>query len=112
MLYTSYQPQEYPGRSDSRLPQLVRQLTRHLRNAQHSFKYTMLKLDNESLEELAGILLDFAVDIHNDIGIWKAYEQYNADFFGKPLALVTDNRPQGLAVERIQHLLWIVYPEI
>jgi hypothetical protein len=31
--------------------------------------------------------VDFAEDLHNDIGIWRAYERYTVQFFGTPLPI-------------------------
>ena len=110
MQYTSYQPEGFRGKSDSRLPQLVKQLGRLLADTQRKLSYEILRLDKEDREELAGVLVDLAVDIHNGIGIWEAYEQYNIEFFGTPLPLTSNEQPQGIDVNRIQHLLWIIYP--
>lgn len=113
MRYTSYQPSDvHAGKIDSRLPQLAKQLKRQLQQAQRSLKYDTLRLEKDELEELAGIIMDFAVDIHNDIGIWDAYEQYNTEFFGISLPLTAEGQPVGLDIRRIQHLLWLIYSQI
>ncbi|MBI1987164.1 MAG: DUF3843 family protein [Nitrospinae bacterium] len=112
MRYLNYLPEEHRGKSDSKLPQLVKQLKRVLTNVQRKFAHNTLKLDGERQEELAGILIDFAVDIHNDIGIWTAYERYNTELFGSPLPLTADVQTTGISRERLRHLLWMTYPQL
>lgn len=110
MRYLTYFPEELRGKSDSKLPQIVKQLKRVLANVQRRFTHNTLKLDGEKQEELAGILVDFAVDIHNDIGIWTAYERYNTELFGSPLPLTADVQTTNISRERLRHLLWMTYP--
>jgi len=63
--------------------------------------------------ELAQVLVEFAEDVHNNIGIWRSLEQYNLEFFGTPLPLTlppgekADSSPMNRY--RIQHLLWTRY---
>jgi hypothetical protein len=60
------------------------------------------------------MLVELAEDLHNDIGIWKSYEQYNLEWFGTPLPLTLQPDEEVDGVEmfrcRIHHLLWNVYP--
>lgn len=112
MRYLTYLPEDFRGKSDAKLPQLVKHLKRVLTNAQRKFAHNTLKLDGERQEELAGILVDFAVDIHNDIGIWTAYERYNTELFGSPLPLTADGQTTGISRERLRHLLWMTYPQL
>jgi hypothetical protein len=101
---------------DSHLPQMVRDLRRFLFDAQRSVSQECLRLRDEGLKDLAGILVDFAADVHGDMGIWRSYERYNTDLFGTPLPLTADNDfPEplgGIHRERIRHLLWVVYQRL
>jgi len=85
-----------------------------LSNTQRDFAYDSLRLSHDALGQLAGILVDFAEDLHNDIGIWAAYERYNVEFFGTTLPLTPsisgDDAVTGLHPERLRHLLWVLYP--
>lgn len=110
MRYAANLPEGFSGRSDAKLPTIVRHLTRLLADTQRQLIYPTLKLDADGLEALAGILVDFAVDIHNDIGVWSAYERYNTAFFRSPLPLTRDTTTTGISRERTQHLLWMAYP--
>jgi hypothetical protein len=68
------------------------------------------------LGELAGILVDFAEDIHAGTGIWAAYEAYNVELFGTALPLTSadsgSDAGTDLRSDRFRHLLWVVYPAL
>ena len=91
-------------------------MRRRLVRVQRDFAYDSLRLDDNGLRDLAGVLVDFAEDLHNDIGIWAAYERYNVGFFGTPLPLTSrtrrDTAVTGIHADRLRHLLWILYPAL
>ena len=116
MTYTVYRPYGYQSQGDSHLPQIAQDLRGVLIRLQNDFAYDTLRLDEDGLGELAGILVDFAEDLHNDIGIWSAHERYNVDVFGTPLPMISpdgsDATMTGINCDRFRYLLWIVYPEL
>jgi len=115
MRYTSYRPQGYEGKADAKLPVVVKNLRRRLSEAQRSFAHDTLRLEREGLEELAGILVDFALDVHHRLGMWQSYESYNLEWFRTPLPMTVDRGVlllDGIQLDRIRHLLWIVYPQL
>jgi hypothetical protein len=79
-------------------------------------KYDTLRLSSAMLEELATVLVEFAEDVHNDIGIWRSLEEYNLDFFGTSLPLIPEVnegiRQKGISQYRVRHLLWVLYSEL
>lgn len=81
-----------------------------------SSPYRTLRLTKKNLGELAGVLVEFAEDIHNDIGIWKALEQYNQEVFSARLPFIhqsEENREQmPFDKYSIWHLLWVVCSEL
>ena len=114
MIYSKHRPLGYERRGDSHLPPTLKQLRRVLANAQREFAYDTLRMDSESLDEVAGILVDFAEDLHNGTGIWEAYERYNTEFFGTALPLVATDyggkSSADLHPNRFCHFLWMLYP--
>ena len=92
----------------------MRHLRRTLSETQRDFAHDTLHLGPDALGELAGILVDFAEDIHNNIGIWAAYERYNTEFFGTALPLTSGDSDFGadLNPSRLRHLLWVLYPAL
>ncbi len=115
--FQTHRPQPYIGRGDSYLSGMIKDLRRFLADLQNELSYDTLHLSLPQLTTLAHILVEFAEDLHNDIGIWRALEQYNQEFFGTPLPLTrwlgddSDNEAPDLT-ERLHHLLWIVYSQI
>ena len=81
---------------------------------QRGFAYDSLRLPPKVVGELAGILVDFAEDLHNGTGIWAAYERYNVDFFevALPLTLKQNGTDLGTGFhpDRFLHFLWVLYP--
>jgi hypothetical protein len=67
---------------------LTKDLTSFLHKAQQSLTYDTLHLSNRERGVLAYILVKFAEDLYQDIGIWHSLEQYNLDFFGTRLPCV------------------------
>ena len=114
MTYATHRPKGISGRGDSHLPRIVQDLRRKLAQVQRDFAYDTLRIDDDELGELAGVLVDFAEDLHNDIGLWAAYERYNVDIFGAPLPLTSpnggDTGVRGVHPDGFRHLLWILYP--
>jgi len=114
MTYATYRPEGTKGQGDSHLLRIAQNLRRKLARVQRDFAYDSLRLDHDGLGELAGVLVDFAEDLHNDIGIWAAYERYNIDFFDTALPLIprtsSDTGVTGIHSDRFRHLLWILYP--
>lgn len=114
MTHSTYRPKEHQGRGDQHLPKVAKELRQALSRIQNDLAYDTLRLPAGALTELAGILVSFAEDFHNDIGIWAAYERYNIELFGTPLPLTTstssDTISSGLHPDRFRHLLWVLYP--
>ena len=113
MSHSAHRPDGYQGQGDSRLAQVVQNTRRVLSNTQRDFTYDSLRLGRDALGDLAGILVDFAEDLHNGTGIWEAYERYNVEFFGTalPLTAAEGGGPRkGLHPDRFRHFLWVSYP--
>ena len=112
----SHRPPGYDGKREHYLPRVAKDLEHVITRAQGSLAYNTLCLSNSKLEELASVLVEFAEDIHNDIGIWKSLERYNIEFFGTPLPFILqpneDMGPETINEHRIQHLLWVLYSEL
>ena len=108
-----YRPHRRLGRSERSLVKIAQDLTRFLTKAQRSLTFDTLHLSGRQRETLAHILVEFAEDLYQDIGIWRSLEQYNLEFFGTPLPCVLqpdeamDAAPVNPA--RVQFLLWTLY---
>src|ERR1700674_3716708 len=83
----SNRPPVTAGRLDQRLAGLALVLREVVAETQKAFIYPACQLDNDALDELAVVLVEFAEDIHAGIGLWQALENYQSEFFGTPLPL-------------------------
>jgi hypothetical protein len=116
MAFHDHRPHRRLGRSERPLGKTAQDLTRFLTKAQRSLTYDTLHLSGRQREVLAHILVEFAEDLSQDIGIWRSLEAYNRDFFGTPLPCVLqpdetmDTEPVN--PDRMQFLLWTLYAEL
>ena len=88
MEFRDHRPQRGFGRSERALTKIAQDVTRFLTKTQRSLTYETLHLSSRQREILAQILVEFAEDLSQDIGIWRSLEAYNLDCFGTPLPCV------------------------
>ncbi len=106
-----FRPGGPPGRGDRYLREVAQDVQRGIRAAQRDYRYDTLRLGSADLAELSLILAEFAEDLHNDIGIWRTYEDYNRQWFGIPLPITegsTDAGASAITADRVRHLLWVL----
>lgn len=102
---------------DSRLRSVAKRLRDVIADTQRSFGRRDLRLVSQGVHALAEILTEFAEDLHNDIGMWSAYESHNMRCFGTPLPITfkcdqTEVLAAGIDVNRVHHFLWCLYPQM
>ena len=88
MDFRTHRPQRHLGRSERSLVKIDQELARFLTKAQRSLTFETLHLSNRTRETLAHILVEFAEDLHQDIGVWSSLEHYNLEFFGTKLPCI------------------------
>jgi len=112
MQYSEHRPEGPPGRSDRYLWKIGKELNRKLIAMFRKLERPALRLPARQRQELAGVLVEFAEDIHCNIGMWRSLEDYNQQFFGTRLPFLGepgDVAAAGIDRHRIQHLLWGMY---
>jgi hypothetical protein len=107
-------PEAYPEKGDKYLPKIIQDLANLLRKTQKDFHYDTLRLSADKIRDLSQTLVEFAEDVHNEIGIWDSLEQYNLEFFGTKLPLIPGSAEETaghapINKHRIQYLLWNQY---
>jgi Protein of unknown function (DUF3843) len=116
MNFHTHRPHQHLGRSERALMRIATDLTSFLLKAQRSLTFETLHLSKHQREAVAQILVEFAEDLHQDIGIWRSLEQYNLDFFGTKLpCILPADEPldaQPVTPARVQYLLWTLYSEL
>jgi hypothetical protein len=109
-------PEGFHGALDDHLPRIHDGLVRSLVAAQKDFAHDTLKLPRPALKVMAAVLVEFAEDLHAGLGIWRSLERSHQEFFGTPLPFVLEPGvllpPGVISPARVQHLLWVLYPQI
>jgi hypothetical protein len=102
------------GRGDKYLSDIAQELGRVLRKTQNRFVLPACQLPDAAWGEVAVLLVEWAEDIHNDIGLWRTVEAHQRQHFGTPLPLFVNPSPDielhGFDARRIQYLLWTLWP--
>jgi len=80
-----HRPHRRLGRSERPLVKIAQDLTRFLPKAQRSLRYDTPHLSSRKREILAQILVEFAADLSQDLGLWNSLEGYNLALFGTRL---------------------------
>lgn len=106
-----FRPPGYVGRGDRYLPEVAVELRRVLTKAQRSV-HSSFGFSEVQLSELVVLLVEFAEDVHNEIGFWKAIEDRNRELFGTPLPFHCEpSEADSLCLfdlRRVQHFIWTV----
>lgn len=103
------------GRGDKYLADIAKGLQRLLLRKQKTYAHPTCQLDSESAGELAAVLVEFAEDMHAEIGLWSCLERMQQQFFGTPLPFfveVSDPLPELTPFDRrrVQFLIWTLLP--
>lgn len=111
----TFRPPGPAGRGDKYLRDVAREVQSVIRTAQREFQFNTLRLDPAGLAALSVLLSEFAEDLHNDIGIWRTYEDWNRQWFGVCLPITEggDNATAAaITSDRVRHLLWVLFTEL
>lgn len=114
MDFKEYRPERYLHKNEEKLLTLTNELKIFIKETYSLFYYNSLQLNDEKLEKIAHLLIEFAEDINLEIGIWKTYENYNINTFETPLPCTMEKGKQIPVNDvfneyRIQHFLWNIY---
>jgi len=113
-VFANPRPQGFHGRGDKYLGELAQGLRRVLWKTRQGFTYPACRLPETAWGEIAGLLVEWAEDLHNDIGLWRTVEAHQRQCFGTPLPLIVSaaqkDELRGFDPRRIQYLLWNLWP--
>ncbi|MBT4639543.1 MAG: DUF3843 family protein, partial [Deltaproteobacteria bacterium] len=114
MTFQSNRPEEYKAKGDKYLPLIIKETERLIRKTQKTFRNKHLQLAPNQIKDLAQVLVEFAEDISNQIGIWQALETYNKQFFSPelPFIVLPENEIAPINQYRLNYLIWNIYPDI
>src|SRR5712691_4213117 len=103
----------FTGRGDKYLGGIAQELRRVLWRTQNDFAQAACRLPDIAWSEVAVLLVEWAEDIHNDLGLWRTVEDHQRRCYGTPLPFIGgpfDAGPEGFDPRRIQHFLWNLWP--
>ena len=104
----------FTGRGDKYLGEIAQELRRVLLKTQNTFFFPSCRLPDASWSDVADLLVEWAEDVHNDIGLWRTVETHQRQCFGTPLPLIVNESPEveprGFDPRRIRFFLWSLWP--
>jgi hypothetical protein len=104
----------FTGRGDKYLGEIAQELRRVLLKTQNTFVFPSCRLPDAAWSDVAALLVEWAEDVHNDIGLWRAVETHQRRCFGTPLPLIVNASPEveprDFDPRRIRFFLWSLWP--
>ena len=91
----SNRPPGHYGKREHYLTSVAKDLERVITRAYGSLANNIPRLSKWQARRNSQVLVEFAEDIHNDIGIWNSLEHYNVQFFGTPLPIYSQSQWNG-----------------
>lgn len=114
MEFKRYRPEGIILKEEDRFIELIEELYQLIVNTSNLFFYDTLRLNNEKNKRISHLLIEFFEDIYFEIGIWKAYENFNKITFGTILPCTFNNAEidkinHNSYLFQTQHFLWNIY---
>lgn len=114
MDFKRYRPEGYSTKDDEKYISLINDLFELIKDISITFYHKSLLLPEDDFQKIAHLLVEFLEDLHFDIGIWKAYENFNEKTFNVTLPCTIRDKNEidledKFSIQRIQHFLWNVY---
>lgn len=104
----------FTGRGDKYLGDIAQDLRRVLWKTQSTFSFPACRLPDAAWSDIAVLLVEWAEDIHNNLGLWRTVEAHQRLCFGTPLPMVVEQSPEtrveAFDPRRIQFFLWSLWP--
>ena len=111
--FEEHRPECYSEFEVQKLCMIGNELLSVVHDVQKKFVNNTLRLPKNKLEDLCVVIIEFAEDLLNDIGIWNSLESYNQNYFDTslPFCLLKNQRMpnERINIYRLQYLLWNKY---
>ena len=107
--FEEFRPVEYKGKGEAYLYPLIKELAEKITKIEHQFIGEAFIFEETNKLILAHILVEFAEDLHNDIGLWNSIENYNIDIFGTPLPLFIKSKEEIRECFDINRFKFFIY---
>jgi hypothetical protein len=112
--FEQFRPENFKGNGDKHLYPLITELRKVISQLEKLFSFDTLKLEKNQNFVMANLLIEFAEDLHNDIGLWKSIEYYNNLMFNTPLPLFVDENykiEDCFDINRIKFFIHTIFHE-
>lgn len=112
--FRNNRPKGFNHNEEKFLIPLINEMEKLIAETQSRYLFDTIKLDTEKRQVLSSLIIEFAEDLHNNIGLWASVEYYNKQLFNTPLPLFlnSDNETeQVFQVGRIQYFLHTLFCE-
>jgi hypothetical protein len=107
-------PKGFPNKEAKFLIPLINEIEKLIANTQNLYLYDSIKLNKKQRQVLSTLIIEFAEDLHNDIGLWNSVEYYNKQLFNTPLPLFVNSENeihQVFDVNRIKYFIYTILYE-
>jgi hypothetical protein len=112
--FEQFRPKDFVGSGDKHLYPLITSLSKRISLLEKNYFFSTLKLDKNQNFIMSNLLIEFAEDLHNDIGLWKSIEYYNQSMFNTPLPLFVNENYQienTFDINRIKFFIHTIFYE-
>jgi hypothetical protein len=89
--FNNNRPQAIHLEEEKFLFPLIVEIERLIKKTQFQYRNETIKLGKYQRQVLAALIIEFAEDLHNNIGLWDSVEYYNKQLFNTPLPLFVNN---------------------
>jgi len=102
-------PEGFCREEDKVLIPLINDLEKFIINVQTQYYHDTLKLSEKNIPSLAALLVEFAEDLHNELGLWNSLEFYNKQMFNTPLPLFVKSAAEIKKVFDVNRIKYFVH---
>ena len=112
--FKNNRPKGFNSKEDRFLIPIINGMEKLIASTQNQYVYDTIKLDKKLRQILSTLLIEFAEDLHCEIGLWKSLEFYNKQLFDTPLPLFVNNEneiKESFDVNRIKYFIHNIFFE-
>jgi len=95
-ILSASRPPGATGRGDKYLGEIAQELRRVLWKTQKGFISASCRLPDVAWSDISALLVEWAEDVHNDIGLWRTVETHQRQCLGTSLPLIVNSSGNAL----------------
>ena len=112
--FKNNRPKGFNNKEDKFLIPLINEIEKLITETQILYSHDTIKLDKKQRQILSTLIIEFAEDLHCEIGLWNSVEYYNKHLFNTPLPLFVNSEneiKQVFDVSRIKCFIHTIFFE-